>query len=262
MAQGVLLGSIQFVQREVPDIMPFGGLQKLAIQRQMGGNRVVDAMGPDPHPIRWSGHFYTLPNISASASTRARQVDALRQSGQQVWLYWGSFSYLVVVADFHADYKHEWEIPYHIAVEVIQDGPIQPFQPTFDQSVNSDLQALAAKMQSAVMPGQTIFSSTMITSAQNAMSVMNTAVGNGSLDQLSLTQIQPIVNAFTDTFNTFQAGAVSPTGINLDAIPSGAVIDGINALNTEATAIVGESTMQEALSILARIIANLSSFGG
>jgi len=116
LGSGILLGSIQFVDREVADTIKFGGQQKLAVHEQIGGNRVIDAMGPSPEPITWSGLF-----LGSSASKRARQVDALRQSGTQVSLSWGTFRYLVVVADFKAVYKHEWEVRYSIRCQVVSN---------------------------------------------------------------------------------------------------------------------------------------------
>lgn len=136
---GVLLGNFQFQLREVPDIMPWGGRQMLAIHRQIGGTRVIDAMGPDPDPIRWSGLFYGSADVVAR---RARAVDAIRQSGAEVVLTWGSFTYLVVVKSFNCKYKNEWEQRYTIECEVVSDGPVAIFAPSLDEAIQSDLAIL------------------------------------------------------------------------------------------------------------------------
>lgn len=133
---GVLLGSIQFTRREIPETIPWSGKQQVAVHKQLGGQRVIDAMGPDPRPIQWSGMFF-----GPSAATRARAVDALLQSGTQVNLSWGSFSYVVIVVDFHPIYRHEWEIRYSITCEVVTTGPVLS-APNLDQQTQADLTTL------------------------------------------------------------------------------------------------------------------------
>ena len=39
------LGDFQFQQQEIPESIPFGGEQALAVHRLVGGVKVVDAMG-------------------------------------------------------------------------------------------------------------------------------------------------------------------------------------------------------------------------
>ena len=56
---GLLLGPIAFGGREVPDKINWGGKQMLAVHKNIGGTRVIDAMGPDPVDIKWAGHFYS-----------------------------------------------------------------------------------------------------------------------------------------------------------------------------------------------------------
>jgi hypothetical protein len=54
--------------REVPDIIPFGGHQRPAIHNQLGGKRVIDAMGPDPTAIHWSGRRSRTNTLAVSVS--------------------------------------------------------------------------------------------------------------------------------------------------------------------------------------------------
>lgn len=110
----VLLGSIIFQRREIPDIMPWGGAHHLVIHKLVGGTRVIDAMGPDPRPIEWRGLF-----LGPTATQRARICDAMKDSGAEIPLSWGSFYEPVVISHFHADYKHEWEVHYQIACELV-----------------------------------------------------------------------------------------------------------------------------------------------
>ena len=257
MAGGLTLGSIQFTQREIPDTINFGGKQKLAIHRNIGGTRVIDAMGPDPAPIKWAGKFY-----GTNAASRARSCDELRKAGMQVRLSWGSFSYQVVVSNFHAVYKHEWEIRYQIEVEVVTDGQATQFTPTLTQAVTNDLSSITA-ISSAnpsipALPGSSTITPAMTTALGTATSTMNTVVGSGSLDNLSLPQLQSIISAFQVAFAAFTT--IAPTGINLDAATGASTLDGITSFTNEAGLVAAESDVQLAQFYLGRIIGNLTSW--
>lgn len=110
------LGAITFAQFEVPESIPFGGEQRLAVHDLIGGARVVDAMGAFSEPLVWSGRFR-----GQSALERARYVDGLRIAGAATNVTWSEFSYLVVVRRFQPDFERFYEIPYRIECEVVQD---------------------------------------------------------------------------------------------------------------------------------------------
>lgn len=255
---GVLLGSIQFQNREIPDTMKAGSKQMLAIHRVMGGNRVIDAIGPDFPPIKWSGLFY-----GANAMARARACDELCRSGAEVNLYFGSNAYLVVVEDFDYNYKHEWEVRYSISCQVVGiQAPIA--LPTLDQTIATDFAAInaistAAPAVPAVTGAISVPSSlaTAITTAQNA------TITSTSIIDLSLAQLQPIVNAVNDAFATLQSTIGSPTnGIDLSAETATSVIDGINAFASEATLRAVESDLETISAYLGRIVGNIDMAGG
>lgn len=266
---GVILDTISFYDREVPDHIPWGGKQMLAIHRQLGGRRVVDAMGPDPHPIKWSGKFLSFGSGAGSlsntdAAVRARAVDTLRQSGRQVWLYWGTFAYLVIVSDFVADYKHEWVIPYTVTCEVISDGPAQAGLLTLNQAVSLDLIQINAITSAS--PGIPAISGALtitpaMTQALNSAVQVVTAAGP-SLDNLSLAQLQPVVSAFQAAYQTFAAGSGTPAGINLDAITGASTLDGISTFVAETNDIAHQSDVELAMAYLGRILGNLTTQPG
>ncbi len=113
----LILGSITFREFEIPEKIRFGMRHRIEVHKLVGGNRVIDAMGPDPEPVRWHGRFR-----GADATSRARDVEALARSGRRVSLAWGGFSYSVVVDDFSADYERFYEIPYQISCTVDTGG--------------------------------------------------------------------------------------------------------------------------------------------
>ncbi|WDZ97989.1 hypothetical protein Herbaro_09470 [Herbaspirillum sp. WKF16] len=112
----VQLGDFEFFRYEVPEKIPFGGEQRLVIHKMVGGKREVQALGADPAPISWSGLFF-----GETALDRARYVNTLKDTGQEVILLWSEFFYRVVIKEFRADYERFYQIPYQITVEVVED---------------------------------------------------------------------------------------------------------------------------------------------
>jgi hypothetical protein len=251
----VLLGSIIFQGREVPDVMPWGGRQTLAIHRQLGGSRVIDAMGPDPRPIEWHGRFQ-----GTSATVRARLVDALKDTGARVPLQWGSFSYTVVIADFEAFYKHEWEVTYRIACEVVSQGPPLP-APNLDSVIKTDFSALTTN------PTIPLAAQTLIATAQTSISTIAAVQPTHQIADASLAQIQPAIVAAQAAFDSLlaarQAAEGAMSGINLDSfLGSSSVLDGIKLLSIEQANQVVSADLSIALGYMGRVVGNLTSAGG
>lgn len=111
------LGEIAFSDFEVPEHFVVGGKQRLVIHSLPGGGRVVDAMGAEDAPIRWSGIF-----SGQQAPERVRAIERLRRSGQRQTLAWDAWLYSVVVQDFEAEIASTWWIPYRITLCVVLNG--------------------------------------------------------------------------------------------------------------------------------------------
>ena len=135
----LILGGIAFREFEIPEKISYGTKQRLEIHKLVGGARVIDTLGPDPEPIRWSGRFR-----GADAASRARDLEALAASGRVVGLSWGGFSYQVVVATFSADYERFYEIPYQINCEVDTGGNSGASPGTLTELVAADLSAITS----------------------------------------------------------------------------------------------------------------------
>ncbi len=110
------LGPVAFAGFELPSSITIGGRQRLAIHRLPGGLRIIDALGPDPADIAFSGIF-TGPD----AADRARLLDTLRIAGATLPLAWDAFAYTVVIEHFEADYRSPWWIPYRLSCSVLRD---------------------------------------------------------------------------------------------------------------------------------------------
>ena len=110
------LGGVVFQGFEIPEEVPAGGGQMLAVHKMPGGSRTIDAMGPDDDEISWSGRFR-----GSSAEQRALLLDFMRRAGQQILLTYSLRRYQVVIKKFKANFQQSYEIPYSISCEVLLD---------------------------------------------------------------------------------------------------------------------------------------------
>ncbi len=131
------LGNFTFSRVEIPERIRFGGAQHLAIHELIGGTRIVDSMGRSDRALEWSGLF-----LSSDADIRARYIDGLRVSGNELILSWGQHRYLVIVREFEADYERFYQVPYRIVCEVIEDQTAPTSNapsPAIDDAITADL---------------------------------------------------------------------------------------------------------------------------
>lgn len=112
----LLLGPVALRDFEVPELVAYGGKQTLAIHKLLGGARVVDALGRDDANIAFRGTF-----SGGDATERARALDNLRVLGQPLALIWDVFCFTVLIADFEAEFRSPWWIPFRVSCAVIQD---------------------------------------------------------------------------------------------------------------------------------------------
>jgi hypothetical protein len=110
------LGPIVFRDFEIPSAITFGGRQRLATHYLSTGRRVTDVLGPDDATIIFTGVL-----SGALATQRAREIDTLRSLGQPLTLAWNSFSYLVIIGQFRAEYRNQWWVPYTISCAVLEN---------------------------------------------------------------------------------------------------------------------------------------------
>ncbi len=119
MAGAPVLGPVAFQGFEVPERISFGGKQQLAVHNLPGGGRVVDALGPEEAPMRWSGTF-----SGPDAAERVRMLERLRRSGEALPLSWDGWRFTVVIQEFAAETTSPWWIPYHIQLCVLPDDEL------------------------------------------------------------------------------------------------------------------------------------------
>ncbi len=112
----LVLGPITFDAYELPARLGLGGRQRVATHQLPDGTRVLDVMGRDDGPLRWSGMF-----TGPEAPARARTLDQLRAEGG-VWpLSWDAFRYLVVIDELSLGFERPNWITYRISCTVVAD---------------------------------------------------------------------------------------------------------------------------------------------
>jgi hypothetical protein len=135
------LGSFEFVDFEVSGEVSFGGAQKLAIHKLIGGTRVIDVMGRDDSDVTWSGIF-----SGGDAGDRARVLDAMRAAGAPLSLTWDEFCYTVVIEKLEMNFCNPWWIPYRIACAVVVDQAqsLSTYVPDLAGAILGDLTSASA----------------------------------------------------------------------------------------------------------------------
>ena len=110
------LGGLGLDGFEVPASVRFGGAQRAAVHKLLGGARVIDTMGRDDSLLRWSGIL-----SGGDASDRARTLDAMRVAGSVLALAWDAFCYDVVITQLDLEFRNPWWITYQIECTVLID---------------------------------------------------------------------------------------------------------------------------------------------
>src|SRR5690348_7516362 len=131
-----------FQNLEIPESISFGSSQGTVVHTLVGGQRVIDTMGPIPVPPEWAGEF-----IGANAATRARYLDTQCRQATPFTLSWSKFSYSGVIREFRADFMQETRIPYRLVFEV-EDDDTQPINvgtsTTIDDAILGDMNSANA----------------------------------------------------------------------------------------------------------------------
>lgn len=181
---------------EEPSTVLFGKEQSSCKHLLIGGGRVIDLMGAGDPDITFNGYFTGL-----QAPLRARYLETLCQQGVTLTLRTNIFSKDVVIKKITFGQREILPIPYTITLEVIKDNtlPINFAVPgdltitvleylfqvqniaalVNDPDVNSAI-ALAIQAAEAAAPFDGASNEQIalaLSAAQNAGSVINTAIG-------------------------------------------------------------------------------------
>ena len=202
-----------FADFEVPPrLEALGGKQLHAVHQFIGGDRSIQTYGPTPHErITWSGRF-----LGASGPTRARQFDALRQSGQQCTLTWGPWKYTGALVQTDIRPNFVGDIPYSAIFVPDTDASGQtPFASAVSpesaySGTAADLAQLAASYGGST---PTILNAILaVTANLNSLSLMLSENG-GLISAIPVAQLAGVTTALTgviDSLAPLQSETILP----------------------------------------------------
>ena len=240
----VVLGGVVFQGFEVPREINFGGQQAHRVHDIIGGERVVDAMGPSASDISWAGRFR-----GADAIQRAQQIDQMRISGAQQQLTWLGVFYTVLVVAFNALTEKYYEVPYTIKCVVVNDPTqgVSGISASLDSLVGGDL---------STAEGILTLAPTNVSTALSGLSA--TIAAAGTLQGASIPALAP-VEAAAASAATLISSTIAATDPLLDAVsPDGAnpAIEAAWLLNVAGNAVT-QSALADAYGYVDRIALNI-----
>lgn len=247
------LGDFAFSRFEIPERLPFGGEQRLAVHELVGGVRVVDAMGPSDAPIAWSGLFK-----GENALLRAQYLDGLRRAGAALPLKWGFFDYTVLIQSFNPDYERFYQIPYRISCLVVQDN-LNPITTIWDAGADD----LLGQDQDTC---NTLVTSIGDASLSTSMGSLNTAIdavpsfASATLSTVGsvlqpLAAVQARVGVLIESVNGTVAGVTTVGGV----LPNTPVSQTALGLQGQVNAMVQLPTLLNLRNVLGRMGTNLET---
>jgi hypothetical protein len=244
MAAAVILGGFVFsAPFEVPNKINFGGTQRVAEHHLIGSSLVIDAMGPTPADITWSGRFR-----GGSAIARAQALDSMRKTGAQYVLAWLGVAYNVVITNFSAETEKAYEVPFSITCKPTDNGGGGGGGiANLDSLVGGDLYTLgsvSALAQNSVLAA--------ISGLSGAVTTANVLQGASSAT------LNPVVAAATSVVAATASGIAANEATLAIPSPDG-TLPGISSawLSTASATASGQSVLADSLGYASRIALNL-----
>jgi hypothetical protein len=254
MATTLILGDFVFQDFEIPEEIGFGGDQKLAIKKMLGGVRDVQALGMDWRPISWTGQFFPT-QAGESALDRAEDIQSMLIAAQPVTLTWDEISLLVYVRTFEPDYRFA-RIPYRIVCEVVQDNTWPDdvnAEPDADDLINGDLNT-ANSLTSGI--GDSTLSSLM-GGVSSAVSSVSTFVGAAQSTIASV--LQPL-NAATQRVSSLISSTdatLASVGVPAGVLPSVPLLTNVSVFTSQLNAANLQPQLLQLQGVLGRMTTNL-----
>ncbi len=240
----VALGNVVFEDFEVPASISLPVKQAVAIHKLIGGDRVLDAMGPDYGDIAWSGIM-----LGPFAEYRAQTIKALVDAAQPVALTWGTWAFTVLAHSCTLRQAYQ-RIAYSISCVVLIDQTAAQAQP--DADLNG---SLTADMGSAIATGGSTLSASLETAQTTLQGLAPIMPGSAAVGSAltAVASAQGVVSGIAGSSNSLL------TGTGLRAALLGTPIASMADLST-ATLVTGAlAQAQAATSYLGRMAANLTA---
>lgn len=250
----LVLGDFVFQDFEIPEEIGFGGDQRLAIKKMLGGVRDIQALGADPRPLAWSGQFFPTED-GQTALERALALKQMQDAAQPLTLSWDELYLMVYIRTFEPDYRFA-RIPYRIVLEVLQDltAPVYADAgPDADDLINGDLDS-ANTLTSSI--GDSTLSGLMsnVTSTINGVSTFV-----GAAQSTIASALQPI-NAAAQRVSSLIASTdstLASVGVPAGVLPSVPIATNISIFTAYANAANVQPQLLQLQWLLGRMTTNL-----
>ena len=240
----VVLGGFEFLTFEVPAEITLPVKQQTALHILIGGDRVLDALGPNYGDIGWSGVF-----LGPGAEYRAQSLKALVDAAQPVALTWGTFAFTVFPHAAPMKFGYA-QIPYSVHCTILRD------ESAAQAAAGPDLNGTTLNdIGSAIAMGGTQLSATLATAQTTLENLAPILPGTtGVLSALTAVQTaQGVTNTLTGGSTSLIAGVASRAA----ALPTP-----IASMADLATAAAQTGTLAQgvaAVGFLGRMAANLTA---
>lgn len=240
----VILGGFVFRDFEIPKSISLGGKQSVKVHEMVGGQRVVDAMGPSPSDKTWTGRFR-----GGDAVARAQALDAMRIAGEAIGLSWLGIYYTVIISEFKADTEKYYEVPYSITCVVVDD-PSQD-----DEGITESLDSLVG----VDLASATSYLPTTISTVSTALASLASVVASSPpLEGAASSVVVPVYAATSAATAAISASMTTLDG-TLDAVSPDGIDPAFMAswLSTAGANAVTQSGLADGLGYVSRIGTNL-----
>lgn len=253
-ATRLILGDFEFLDFEVPERIQILGKQKTVIHQMIGGKRVIDVLGTEYDPIRWSGII-----TGSESSSRVQALEWIRDTGNVVTLTLDDISFDVVVTEFAPAYEFKYRRPYHIEVAVLKrnDAP---------SAINSLLGSLDALVNSDIGESLGLANTINMADVTNAVTTVQTAVAtvkdiaHATIDTVQ-TIIRPIIAAqqiVHSAITNLESTARSITTLG-GLIPGNPIAKTVNNLLSQADSVTRLPALYQLSNVLYRLDKNVRS---
>lgn len=255
MAVKLQLENMVFAGLEVPAKINRGGSQVLAVQRLVGGHKVIDSMGRDDAAITWTGTF-----LGGSAQARSTYLDSLRIAGKAVPLTWGPNSYTVVLKSVALSDSDPFVIDYTVECEVQSDN-VTPVTPgnlvSADDQIANDMNACGQMVDQAGDSTLSGLFATMKSAIAGVSTFANAAQSTiaGVLGPIAAVQGQ-VQMLLSSAANTVQS--IATVG---GVLPNNPIAQNVNRLAQMATSYQRQPLLVSLQSTLGRVQQNVQSIG-
>ncbi len=240
----VVLGSFGFESFEVPATITLPVQQAIAIHKLIGGERVLDAMGPDYGDIAWTGTM-----LGGFAEGRAQMLKALVDAGQAAVLTWGTWAFTVMphIVTLKEAYQR---VDYALKCTVIRDDSSAPDVTAMDLNAS-----VTQDMASALTQGGTALSATLGGLQSTIQNLAPILPGSGGI----ASALAALAGAQAIAGSAAASGSQILSGIEQRAAALGTPVASMGDLGTAASATGTVAQAGAANGFLGRMAANLTA---